>query len=169
MSELALGFTEPPVRWVPGALSSGAKWPGREADHLRPSSAEFKNDGAIPPFPHTSSWCSTSLSTGTILRFTFNIVVPSMPTSLYRSPTTYFATKILHESFNLAIHAIYSTPLVLFFYCLGHVYNILIIMKICFQKSNWMSPFHVNYSETNSHCCKGQINCSTFNFHCGIK
>jgi hypothetical protein len=29
----ALGFTQPPIQWVRGALSPGVKWPGREADH----------------------------------------------------------------------------------------------------------------------------------------
>jgi hypothetical protein len=33
----ALGPTQPPIQWVPGALS-----PGREADHSPPSSAEVK-------------------------------------------------------------------------------------------------------------------------------
>jgi hypothetical protein len=28
----------------------------READHSPPSSAEVKNDGAIPPLPHMSPW-----------------------------------------------------------------------------------------------------------------
>jgi hypothetical protein len=28
----------------------------RETDHSIPSSAEVKNDGAIPPLPLTSSW-----------------------------------------------------------------------------------------------------------------
>jgi hypothetical protein len=32
------------------------KQPGREADHPQPYSAEVKNYGAIPPFPHVSSW-----------------------------------------------------------------------------------------------------------------
>jgi hypothetical protein len=41
-----------------GFLSPGVKWPGREADHSSPSSAEAKNGGAIPPLPHTSSWHS---------------------------------------------------------------------------------------------------------------
>jgi hypothetical protein len=35
-------FTQPPVQWVPGALSLGTKWPGLEADHSSPSSAEVK-------------------------------------------------------------------------------------------------------------------------------
>jgi hypothetical protein len=36
----ALGSTEPPVQWIPGALSPCVKRPGREADHSPPSSAE---------------------------------------------------------------------------------------------------------------------------------
>jgi hypothetical protein len=39
----ALGPTQPPIRWVQGAISLGLKRSGREADHLPPSSAEVKN------------------------------------------------------------------------------------------------------------------------------
>jgi hypothetical protein len=39
----AMGPTQHPIQWVPGALSLGVKRPGREADHLHPSSAEVKN------------------------------------------------------------------------------------------------------------------------------
>jgi hypothetical protein len=35
--------TQPPIEWVPGALSLGVKRPGREADHSPSSSAEVKN------------------------------------------------------------------------------------------------------------------------------
>jgi hypothetical protein len=42
VSGTALGPTRPPIQWVPGALSLGVKWPGREADHSLPSSAEVK-------------------------------------------------------------------------------------------------------------------------------
>jgi hypothetical protein len=41
-SRMALGPTQPPIQWVPGALSLGIKRPRREADHLPPSSAEVK-------------------------------------------------------------------------------------------------------------------------------
>jgi hypothetical protein len=41
-SKTALGPTQPPIQWVPGALSLGVKRPGREADHSPPSSAEVK-------------------------------------------------------------------------------------------------------------------------------
>jgi hypothetical protein len=42
-SRTALGPTQPPIQWVPGALFLGLKRPGREADHSPPSSAEIKN------------------------------------------------------------------------------------------------------------------------------
>jgi hypothetical protein len=42
-SSLAVGPTQPPIQWLPGALSLGVKRPGREADHSPPSSAEGKN------------------------------------------------------------------------------------------------------------------------------
>jgi len=42
-SRLALGPTQPPIQWVPGALSLGVKQLGHEADHSPPSSAEVKN------------------------------------------------------------------------------------------------------------------------------
>jgi hypothetical protein len=42
-SRPALGSTQPPVQWIPGAVSLGVKQPGRKADHSPPSSAEVKN------------------------------------------------------------------------------------------------------------------------------
>jgi hypothetical protein len=41
-SRTALGPTQPPIQWVPGALFLGVKRPGREAGHSSPSSAEVK-------------------------------------------------------------------------------------------------------------------------------
>jgi hypothetical protein len=41
-SRTALGRTQPPIQWVPGALSLWVKRPGREADNSPPSSAEAK-------------------------------------------------------------------------------------------------------------------------------
>jgi hypothetical protein len=55
-SRPALGPTQPPIEWVPGAISPGVKGPGRETDHSPPSSADVKNGGAIPPLPHMFSW-----------------------------------------------------------------------------------------------------------------
>jgi hypothetical protein len=39
-SRLALRPTQPPIQWVPGALSAGVKRPDREADQSPFSSAE---------------------------------------------------------------------------------------------------------------------------------
>jgi hypothetical protein len=41
-SRQALGPTQPPIQWAQGALSTGIKRPGREADHSPPTSAEVK-------------------------------------------------------------------------------------------------------------------------------
>jgi hypothetical protein len=42
VSKTALGPTQPPIHWLPAALSLGVKRSGREADHSPPSSAEAK-------------------------------------------------------------------------------------------------------------------------------
>jgi hypothetical protein len=39
-SRPTLGPTQPLIQWVPG----GKSWPGRDADHSPPSSAEVKNE-----------------------------------------------------------------------------------------------------------------------------
>jgi hypothetical protein len=52
-SRPALGSTQPPIQWVPGALSPGVKRPGREADHSLPTSAEVKKmwiGTSTPPY-----------------------------------------------------------------------------------------------------------------------
>jgi hypothetical protein len=38
----ALRSTQPPIQWIPGALSPGVKRPRREADHSPPTSTEVK-------------------------------------------------------------------------------------------------------------------------------
>jgi hypothetical protein len=42
-SRPALGPTQPPIQWVPGALSPGIKWPEREANYSPPSTTAVKN------------------------------------------------------------------------------------------------------------------------------
>jgi hypothetical protein len=49
-----LGPTQPPVQWVPRALSLGVKRPEHEVYHSPTSHAEVKNGGAGPPLAHTS-------------------------------------------------------------------------------------------------------------------
>jgi hypothetical protein len=57
VSRPALVPSQPPLQWVPGALSLGVKRPGRETDHLPPSSAEVKECGELYlQSPNTSSW-----------------------------------------------------------------------------------------------------------------
>jgi hypothetical protein len=41
-SRTALRPTQPPIQWVPGALSPVVRRPGREAHHSPPSNAEVK-------------------------------------------------------------------------------------------------------------------------------
>jgi hypothetical protein len=43
VSRPAPGPTQPPIQWVPAALSLRVKQPGREAGHSAPSNAEIKN------------------------------------------------------------------------------------------------------------------------------
>jgi len=42
-SRPALWPTQPPIQWVPGAISLGVKRQRREADHSHPSSVQVKN------------------------------------------------------------------------------------------------------------------------------
>jgi hypothetical protein len=41
-SRMVMGPTQPPIQWVPGALSLEVKRPWREADHSPPSSTEVE-------------------------------------------------------------------------------------------------------------------------------
>jgi hypothetical protein len=42
LSRPALGPTQPPIQWVPGAVSPGVRRQGREADHSASTSADVK-------------------------------------------------------------------------------------------------------------------------------
>jgi hypothetical protein len=58
-SRTALGPTQPPTKYVLGALSLRVKRPGREADHSPPSSAEVKEFMELCiHLPNTPSWRS---------------------------------------------------------------------------------------------------------------
>jgi hypothetical protein len=54
-SRPALGSTEPPIQWVPGALFAGVKRLGREADRSPLTSAEVKKEWIYTSTPHTPS------------------------------------------------------------------------------------------------------------------
>jgi hypothetical protein len=61
-SRMALGPTQPPIQWEPGALSLGVKRPGREADHSPPSSTEVKERVELYLHsPGTHSWRGAQL------------------------------------------------------------------------------------------------------------
>jgi hypothetical protein len=53
-SRPALEPTQPPILYVPGALSLGGKLAGREADNSPPSHAGVKNDVTIFSLPYMS-------------------------------------------------------------------------------------------------------------------
>jgi hypothetical protein len=56
-SRPALEPTQLPIQWVLGTISLGVKWPGREADHSPPSSAEDKEWVELYLHsPNTASW-----------------------------------------------------------------------------------------------------------------
>jgi hypothetical protein len=72
-SRPALGPTQPPTEWVPGALSLGIKRPGREDDHSSPSSAEVKEWVELYLHSHFAfmAWCLVKAQGQ--LYFTFTI------------------------------------------------------------------------------------------------
>jgi hypothetical protein len=59
VSGTALGPTQPPIQWVPAALSLEVKRPGREAYHSPPSSAEVMNawNYTFTPQYVFMAWC----------------------------------------------------------------------------------------------------------------
>jgi hypothetical protein len=74
-----MGHTKPPIQWVPGALSLGVKWPGREVDHSPPSKAKVKECVELYLHsPNTPSWRGASLRTGTTLHLPFTQMIISL-------------------------------------------------------------------------------------------
>jgi hypothetical protein len=69
-TRLALGPpTQSPFLWVPGVLSLGIKWPGRETGHSPLCSAEVKTDWIYTSLSlyDFMTWCSVKKGTGTTL------------------------------------------------------------------------------------------------------
>jgi hypothetical protein len=74
-SRPALRPTQPPIQWVPAALSLGVKRPGREADHSPPCSAEVKEWVELYLHsPSTPSWRGVQLKHRD--NFTFTLPLP---------------------------------------------------------------------------------------------
>jgi hypothetical protein len=68
--------TQPPIQWVPDALSLGVKWPVREADHSPPSSAEVKEWLELYLHaPNTPSWLGAQLKHRDNFTFTFTFTL----------------------------------------------------------------------------------------------
>jgi hypothetical protein len=57
---MVLEPTQPPIQWVPGALSLEVKRPGCEADHSAPSNAEVNNEWSYTSISQyvSMAWCS---------------------------------------------------------------------------------------------------------------
>jgi hypothetical protein len=75
VSRKALGTTQPPIQWVPGALSLRVKQPGREADHSPPSSAEVRNTlplGVEVGYGNKKSVLNVTNHLPLLIRFSFN-------------------------------------------------------------------------------------------------
>jgi hypothetical protein len=51
----------PDLPWCPPSLPYNG-YQMREADHSPSSSVDVRNDGVIPPLPHTFSWCGPVFS-----------------------------------------------------------------------------------------------------------
>jgi hypothetical protein len=75
-SRTALRPTQPPIQWVPGALSLGVKWLGREADHSPPSVPRSKNEWWYTSTSQYAfmAWCLFKTQ-GQIYLFTFTLLL----------------------------------------------------------------------------------------------
>jgi hypothetical protein len=101
VSRMALGPTQPPIQWVPGALSLVVTRPGREADGSHPSSAEVNEWVELYLHsPNTPSWCGAQLKHRD--SFTFLLVILWEPTIFRMFITTVVArTKDTWFNYNL--------------------------------------------------------------------
>jgi hypothetical protein len=87
-SRAALGPTLPPIQRVPGSLSLGVKWPGRETNHSPPFSAEVKKRMELYfHSPNTPSWC------GAQLKHRDDFTLPSINTDNPYTPCLLYARR----------------------------------------------------------------------------
>jgi hypothetical protein len=127
MTRLALGLTQPPIQWVPAALSLGVKWPG--CDPLTSIQCCGKRMcGAIPTLLQYASmaWCSVEAWGQLYLHLTFSListhclkfcmcVVGSLPTSVSEED----------KMFSSCFYRFYKPPV---FYCSFLVNNQLYLL-----------------------------------------
>jgi hypothetical protein len=73
MFRMALGSTQPPIQWVPGALSLGVKQLGREADNSPSSTVKAKNTWSYTSTPSMPQWRGAQLK-NTKDNFTFTFI-----------------------------------------------------------------------------------------------
>jgi hypothetical protein len=80
-SRPAMGLTQTPFQWVPGALSLGVKQGGHKADHSPPSSAEVNNAWNYTSTPHLPSRCDAHLKHRD--NFTFTTIITITATVIF--------------------------------------------------------------------------------------
>jgi hypothetical protein len=80
-SRPALGPTQPPIQWVPGAFSLGVKRRGRKADHSPPASVEIKKTWLYTSTPTYAfmAWCLINQVQGTTLPLPLFVLCKACP------------------------------------------------------------------------------------------
>jgi hypothetical protein len=102
-SRSVLGPTQPPIQWVQGALTTGVKRPGYEADNSPPST--------ISSPPYIMAWCLIKQSVclhGVIVKHRVNFRYEKVKFSLCF--TKHHAIKT-HEGVEVQIHALLTLEL----------------------------------------------------------
>jgi hypothetical protein len=107
-SRTALGPTQPPVQWLPGALSLGVKRPGREANYSRlvPRSKNEWGNTSTPQYAFMA-WCSVKAQGQLYLYLhLFSIIILFISQNFPSDADIYFMVRdVLHPliSTNLAL------------------------------------------------------------------
>jgi hypothetical protein len=121
-SRPALGTIQPPIQWVPGALSLVVKRLEREANHLPPSNAEVKEYVELYfHSPNTPSWRGAQLKKRTEITLPFfraakilgycNKYFRHLSESVTKTRSAHFGRKsnVSHTSPPLPMGRLYST------------------------------------------------------------
>jgi phage terminase large subunit-like protein len=85
------GPTQPPIQWVPGAISPGIKRLEREGDHSHPTSAEVKKTWI---YTSTPPHAFMALSTGTTLPFIITIIIINPAKNMHEVVEDYFTKSV---------------------------------------------------------------------------